>query len=731
LAEFVGKAVEGDPAFKGRALHLVHPKVVIQWRAVGIREKITLSPQRAIDAVTPYNFSLSVIQPPPEEISSASEIAFGIISLFSDDNGNGTFDRLMHPDFVAGFAVIDSLSEDAADAREELMAISEIKAISPVTEHYFLDARSVMSTADTEAPDTVWSRKYNTNPNGMYNYIGVRQNIMGNRNRWEIFFARRKKDNEHYLRHYPVMGHAAGLEIRYNRVLYPKRGHEGEFEGLLRKAIYAKLAVNEASDRFLNSAMASGIMDYPFTGYGTPGEDWMAGRALQDLLLFIPTQATLDTLLEAIPTGTFQISHLGRLHPGYNHFRCDDQYNCDVRAPGDSILIYLGTSDVFFNPPPSPSRDPFKEVPVVVTPPSVDVFASLQGRYAFNGSDTVSIAVRNGKMWCEATGLGLLRVLPMDSLGIMSPILEFQGLFTPRLNPKSPDRFVEYIRTSRMVMLSLGIEGLDRLKPADIPDSIQARCSGVFDYKGDSLKVASAGKDSLKVAIPGYLPMVFFALNDTLFQSPWGELSLEFQGFNGQYHNRLIFINGSSKKVVPNFRATQSYWVKSAPNPADGMEWVSDQNGTGRDSYVGLNGRSRYSCSEDGAFLRPGDGYLADAGRSAPDDSISLRQGGDYATFRFPGMKGKTAFLELRQCAEATTKSNRVRISIWGGPDPAAQHLLYGDHQWMGSNTGGIYWSFDSLAIDSDPYYLTLKEESTQDAPFSHAFDRYRLGVRP
>ena len=129
-------------------------------------------------------------------------------------------------------------------------------------------------------------------------------------------------------------------------------------------------------------------------------------------------------------------------------------------------------------------------------------------------------------MWCETTGLGLLRVLPMDSLGVMSPIMGFQGLFTPRLNANSPVRFVEYIRTYRIVTLSLGapvrsdlwerIERLDGLKSADIPDSILARCSGVFDYKGDSLKVSSAGKDSLKVAIPGYLPMTFFALNDSL-----------------------------------------------------------------------------------------------------------------------------------------------------------------------------------------------------------------------
>jgi len=741
LGEFVGKAVVGEPASLERFPNLVHPKVAIQWRAVGLREKITLSPQAAIDAVAPYAFSLSVLQPPPEEVSSSSEIAFGIVSLFADVNGNGTFDRLMDPVYSAGFSLIDSLARIASAAEAALIGISDIEPRSPVTERYYLDAPLTLSTADAETPDTVWSPAFSPDPNGVSNYLAVRQSILGNRNRWELFFARRKKDNEFFQRQFPVMGHAFGVEIRYDRTLFPKRGHEGEFEGRVKQAVYSKLALNQASNLFLYDALVSGTMDYPFSGYNTPGEDWMAGRTIQDLLLFLPTQATLDTLLEAIPTGTFRISHLDRLHPGYNLFRCDDQYDCDVRAPGDSILVFFGTSELFFNQPPSPSRNPFNGVPVVVTPPSADVFASLQGRYAFNGSDTVSIAVRNGKLWCEATGLGLLRVLPMDSLGIMSPITDFQGLFTPRFNAHSPDRLVEYIRTARIVTLSLGmpvrsdlwnrIDRLDGLKPADIPDSILARCAGAFDYKGDSLKVVSAGKDTLKVLIPGYSPMTFYALNDTLFQSPWGELSLEFQGFNGLFYSRLVFANGAEKKVVPNFRAPPSYLVKSALKPADGMDWVSDQKGTGHDTYMGLNGRLRYACSEDGAFLRPGDGYLSDVGRTAASDSISLRQGGDFATFRFPGMKGKVAFLELRECAEVGTKTKRVRISIWGGSDPASQHLLYGDQQWMDSDTAGMFWGLDSLSIDSDPYYLTLKEENTQDPPFSNAFDGYRLGVRP
>ena len=103
------------------------------------------------------------------------------------------------------------------------MAISEIKARSPVTEHFFLDAPGILTTADAETPDTVWNQKYASDPNGLTNYLAVRQGILGNQNRWEKFFARRKKDNEYYQREFPVMGHAAGMEIRYDRAVSQAR----------------------------------------------------------------------------------------------------------------------------------------------------------------------------------------------------------------------------------------------------------------------------------------------------------------------------------------------------------------------------------------------------------------------------------------------------------------------------------------------------------------------------
>jgi hypothetical protein len=742
LGTFVGKATPGDTASLHRWTDLAHPKVTVLWRGVGLRDNILHSDQSSIDVQLPFAFSLNLLQPPPEEVTEAPDIAFGIFSLFSDQNRNGSFDRLSHPDLDAGYARIDSLIRESGIAKANLLAVAEIRKRTPQSEQYYLEASGTLIRDDNGKLDTIAAFANPLKVNGIYDYLKNYQRILGNQNRWERFFDLRKKSNQFYHPTSPAAGHYLGVNIRFDRAVFPRPGLESEFDLRLEKAVDAAMNLDVASTNITIQAFRSGALDYPFTGYGQPGQDWMAGRAIQDLLVFFRTQATLDTLLAAYLTGSFRISHIERLHPGYNLFHCDDQYDCDVREPGDSVIIYLGTSEAFFNAPATLSANPVPSNPKNrPLPPPATAFAPWQGRYALNGSDTVSLVLRNGELWYEGWDAGLLRVLPFDSLGFQSPIFDLQGVLTRRIAERLSDRLVQYSRGLRFVALSLGepvtpgllarIEKASDFEPADIADSLVARCPGKYDYGGDTLRIANAGGDSLRADIPGFLPMIFHAVGDSLFQCPWGELSLEFQAPAGSGYRRVVFRNGSGKKVVPVFNPAPSNLVNSARTEMDGMVWDSGNQGSGRDLFVGLDRKSRYGCSEDGAFLRPGDGFFADFSRSGAIDSISQRQGGDFATFRFPGMKGKVVVFQLRDCAERTAAGKRIGVSIWGGAEPQARNLLYGDYQWMAADPGGIYWTFDSLAIDSDPYYLTLKQENTQDKPFANAFDGYRLGFRP
>ena len=746
LGTYVGRAGGGDSASLLRLINLAHPKVTVLWRGVGLRDKLLSSKQASIDAKPPFAFSLNLLQPPDQEVSEATDIAFGILCLFSDENGNGEFDRLIDPGMIPRYAEIDSLSSALSTAHGDLLAVSVLKKRLPEAERFYLDPSGALIRDEDGRPDTLTvlslaGESEAQIKDDVVTYLQYCQRILANQNRWERFFAVRKKDNEFYYKFTPAPGHYTQIDIRFDRALFPGPGQEAEFDARLKKSVRATVTLYARSGRILNTAFANGSLDYPFTGYGIPGQDWMAGRAILDLLVFLRSQATLDTLLEASLSSSFRFSHLDRLHPGFNLFRCDDQYNCDVRAPGDSIIVYLGTSEAFFNPPGSPSRNPTPKSSESRPGPSAESFASWQGRYASNGSDTVSLVVRNGELWCESLGLGLLRVLPFDSLGFASPILDFQGVMTRRTSDSLPDRFVQYSHSSRKVALSLGmpvkqsvldrIDSAARFTRAALPDSLLRMCAGDYDYGKDTLRVAYAGGDSLRVTLPGFSSLAFYAVNDSLFKCPWGEISLEFQGADKGAYRRVVFANYSQRIVVPVLNAAPSNIVKSLSAEETGVQWISGNQGSGKDSYFGVDGQSRYGCSQDGTYLQSGDGYVAGFSRSNWDDAISMRQGGDFITFRLPGMKGKIAVLELRTCAERSAETRRTRISIWAGADSTEEKLQYGDHQWMTAGASGAWWTLDSLVIGSDPYYLTLKQEDTRDAPFPKAFDGYRLGLRP
>ncbi|MDB5047212.1 MAG: hypothetical protein JWO30_283 [Fibrobacteres bacterium] len=743
LGTFTGKALFGtDTAARSRVIDLVHPKVAVLWRSVGHRDKVTSSGQAVIDAFPPFAFTVNLLQPPPKEVIDAPEISFGLVCLFSDVNGNGSFDRVMDPRFTPGYAVVDSLTHVYERARDSLAAHSMTEHRRLVTEFFHLEPSGLIVREDGNTPDTMWSKDVVLNNDGdigFESFLGYVR-VLELQNRWERFFAQRKKDNEYFYKEFPTLEHPRSFEIRYERSIFPKPGQEEEFNRWAKRTILAWNIFGVESVRLLQKAFVTGMLDYPFSGYGEPGQDWMAGRSITDLLLFLPTEASLDSLRDAVAGSSFRIDHSERMRQGYNLVHCDDQYVCDVRAVRDSILVYLGASEAYFNAPATPSKSPFPSPgkKPAVTP--VQALAAFQGRYALNGSDTVTLADRGGELWCDAVGLGLLRVLPIDSFGVYSPKVDFQGLLTPGEFGR-PDRLVQYQGDYRFVFEHMGtsvpddlLSRIDRASGfirVDLPDSVLGRFAGIFDYGGDTLRITLAGGDSLNAAIPGLAKLVFHAAGDSLFRCPWGEWSLAFQGFNGRSFDRVVFANGGVKKNVPAFGQLPSKLVKSVREDDSGIQWVSAQAGTGRDVSVEVNGRNHYACSDDGLFLRPGDGYLEGFSRTGPTDSISLRQGGDLAAFRIPGMQGKTAVLELRQCAERIAKSKRIRISVWAGSDRENLRLLYGDHQWMDSDTSGVYWSFDSLAVDSDPFYLVLKQEDTRDAPFRNAFDGYRLGIRP
>jgi hypothetical protein len=755
LGYYTGRAAHaGDTAASSRLINLNQPRVAVLWRSVGTRDMVASDGQVSINATAPFAFSLTLLQPPPKEVRESPDLMFGFVTLFCDANENQAFDRVMHPDYFADYDHVDSVAARIRLARQELMSHSVVLAPRLVEERFFLDADGSIWKATDSGLDSMMNAKQlpGVKPDSLLKgWVGNSSRILGRQNRFERFFAQRKKDNEYFYEEIPAPGHYRGMRGRFERSLFPKPGHEAEFDAALKRTIYATEIHSREVQLVFDKAAAADRLDYPFSGYGQAGTDWMIGRSVTDLLVYVASEAGRDSLLDAVPQSGFRISHLERFRIGYNLFRCDDQYVCDVRAAGDSILVFLGTTELFFNKPSAPSRAPFPASAVSpaqpVSAPSAEALARLQGAYAMNGSDTVRVVLRHGGLWCESREAGLVRVVPVDSFGFASPALDFQGLFTPGYAGR-PDRLILYCRGGQNVYgrvadaasgtsaatLPERIDRVSGFARADLADSALDGYAGVFDFGGDTLRIVRAGGDSLKVGLPKFRNPIFHAAGDSLFRSPWGEWSLEFQGSGGGNPSRVVFGsggNGTVKIVVPRFGVSPSKALKSDKAEAAGITWMAEHSGTGRDAYVGLDGRKRYLCSGDGAFLRPGDGFLEAYSRGYVSDSISLRGGGDEAAFKITGMQGKLALFQLRSCAERGVKSGRIRVSVWSGSEPGALRPSYGDHQWMGSDTSGVYWSLDSLAVPSDPFYLVLRQENTQDAKFHNAFDGYRVGVRP
>ena len=348
LGTFSGKAIAGgDTVAVSRVLKMVEPKIGILWRAIGLRDKLSTSSEGSVTAELPFDFTFQMLQAPPKEVLSSPEIAFGIFCLYSDANANGYFDRLMHPDLPGMYHAVDSLSALEAESRSALLEVSEIRTKTPTSEKFHLDAPGILATSDPGSPDTLWRVPKASGTSFAASFLDAYESVLRNENRWERFFANRKKDNDFYSRAFPVTGHTAGLEVRYDRRLFPKPGKEALFSKHLRSTIAAKIALSAAATAVLGEAFMSGRMEYPFSGFGQTGSDWMAGRTIQDLLLFLPTQEALDTLRQAIPTGSFRIMHPERIRIGYNLFHCDDQYACDVRSQDDSILVCGPNRTVF------------------------------------------------------------------------------------------------------------------------------------------------------------------------------------------------------------------------------------------------------------------------------------------------------------------------------------------------------------------------------------------------
>jgi hypothetical protein len=270
------------------------------------------------------------------------------------------------------------------------------------------------------------------------------------------------------------------------------------------------------------------------------------------------------------------------------------------------------------------------------------------------------------------------------------------------------------------------------LSGSNMSDSLPGSLPRRFAYGKDSLRARYTPKgDSIifslltKLKIP---PIAFLPLNDSEAFCPSSEDRLAIARNGARQVTGLWWNRPSGSLFLPN-----SDYAPRKPRDIfadDGAEpdsQVSEHGGSSRDTYVNHGARRRYACSQDGFFLKAGDGWVETMRKGETGDVITLREGGDGLVFKVTGQAGKRVRLELIACGEKNGAQGGVLMEMRGGADAKGPYPdLVSESDWVRPSDKGDTVSFSPIRIPSDPYYLDLRQVHTQGDSLYYSFDGYR-----
>ncbi|HKP98297.1 MAG TPA: hypothetical protein VJ385_21380 [Fibrobacteria bacterium] len=741
LGRFQGRAFnEGDTNFTVKRYQaLTHPKIALIWQFIGPKEFTYSSTEGLIkNANPPYDFEVDVRTPPAEEILGSPDLAVGTFWLYEDANGNGVFDRLIHPSLLSLNRIVDEMYAGYNAAMDSLLQVSEVKPIRVgVVETYYVGLYGTTVRVVDGKPDTIWTGT-SAQAAAQAPWVDILNNrfrVLNCPNRWERFFALRGRSNDYYRVSKPAAGFAFGFDFPYDRKLFPLPGKEKEFEALVREATSRLIDINARYESLRSDAITKGFIDYPYAGVEEAGQDWAAGRTRKYFLLYLRNAEALDELVESERISSFNVAGKEKLHLGYNLVWCGEKYVCKVLDPSDSIHIDLGMSEAYFNPPSAPLANP------VVAPEEIaygtDRLARLQGAYRFQPLRPFSLMAVRGALWASIPNVGTYRFLPADSLVFFAPaadmqiqIVKQQGKVEKLLLYRSGSRLV----ATRDSAAGIPAEAESRILAASgrigirIDAGKTAGFGGKYEYAGDTLAIEPApGGDSLRVRVPGMKPLYYLAESESVFFSPDCDCRLALrQDGSGKTAAAVLELEGSAIFAPALSRVPRSPAELFPGTPSDPDSVVSFSEGSARDTYAWLDGKGRYQGSEDGRYLIAGDGWVTALDHTLPGETATLSRGGEGIVFRAEGLQGRNAGLELRLRKDRTTGKGRVLFRLRGGGDAANLNQILSDDFWVDFAGDSAVATLKAWPVHSDPYYVRLERVTTAYSDFPLAFDSYR-----
>jgi hypothetical protein len=249
----------------------------------------------------------------------------------------------------------------------------------------------------------------------------------------------------------------------------------------------------------------------------------------------------------------------------------------------------------------------------------------------------------------------------------------------------------------------------------------------------DTLALSEAG-DSLSLAKAGGSARFFHPVNDSESASRASSERLRFERNDRGAVRGVWLLAADAERFLPNpdydpRRPIDLFPLDGDESPAADSQGnpVSASAGSGRDTYIGLGGVKRYGCSEDGLFLREGDGWLAELRKDGTSDSVSLNSHSGEMVFRIQGLAGKRIRLEIDLCKDKAGKPARSRFQAFGGRQAGEWERTMAEDAWTPAEDKGGTLVWTSLPIPSDVYFVALKQIRTADSPFLFAVDGYRI----
>lgn len=733
LCQFHGYCCnENDTAITtSRLLKIQNPAITLTWQSLGFTRFSNNYAMSSVETSIPFNFSGSFSDRPPLQVYTSNEAVLGILTLYSDVNNNGVFDRVVHPELQKSYKILDSLGSVFYGLRDLLYKVADDTRKRTECRDTFLiayDNRVILvknGMLDTLVQTPEWN-----------SYILHRSQVLGKWNKWDYFFASRKRESPSYFEYGARSGYLSQIVFNYECSLFPRKGSEKEFNALLNEATKAVYNLNVASKDITKNAYINGHVDYPYNGVYEEGQDWAAGRTRWYHILYVPDHKSIREMLDAEKRSSFSIKNKQNIRPGYNLMYVDNQYRGEILSWDNAITIDLGTNEYYFNHP----YDLVKPVTdFSVDKPLNEFVTNAEGVYEYRPYKHLILALKGGYLWASVPDIGVCRLNSADSLfyynkpdNLQLEIVQDDGAIEKVLIYSGDTRFVgnPVGKDEKYYSFVSLLEKLESRK-AVLKDSIEVKqyCKN-YKSGSDTVKVYRENS-SIGIQFPGFNKHTYYPLNDSVYFTDENDCEIAFKkGLSGDICEMHVIRNGPFT-VYPAFD-----YIPVSSAVKNGSSYVSMNNvidfhsGSGEDVLFKITGNRRYLASDDGMYLQKGDGCVYSILRNQSDDSVSLTMPHDCIVMKIVGLKDSVIGLELGLIAESSSDSTEVCFFTLCGSSVMTCSNPVVDNQFYSLKPDApTVITVNPIQVNSDPFFIKIGVVKTIDITPRFAFDYYRIGL--